>query len=479
MTMQVQRPPNVLVVMADQLRRDALGCYGAWAPTPHLDALAARSAVFEHAVTNSPVCKPARFSLALGQYPHNHGLWSNGAMKLAPDTPTWTSSVRDVGYGTSLFGKLHLRGARDLRTQESSIRSLGYDVVAETVGPRGCLRGMSHMVAAWEDAGVADAFRADLAERLTNDAFVVRPSPLPLDLYYDVWVPSTAIDHLARLPADQPWCCTVSFGGPHEPFDTPEPYASRFLESEIPPPLPPLRRPDSAPVTTLDARGRPGQRMDPDRLRAIRADYAGAVALIDDQVGRLLRTVEERGDREHTIVVVTSDHGEMLGDHGLFYKNTFLDGALRIPLLISVPGVPPRRVSGPVELLDVGATIVDLVGGEPVPLSFGRSLAGMLHGGPPVRDVALSEFEGEYLITDGRFKLVVNTDGDSAMLTDTADDPDERTDRIGDSAFADVEARLRDALLRRLAATQLDRAPADRPGNVRRQVEHADSFHDR
>lgn len=462
--------PNILFIMADQLRRDALGVYGSWAETPHCDRIAAGAMVFDRAVTNSPVCKPARFSLALGQYPHNHGLWSNGPMKVPEGTPTWMSELQRAGYSTSVFGKLHLRGARDLRKQEAAIASLGFDVVNETVGPRGCLRSASHLVAAWEDAGVADAFRRDLAQRLANDPFVVRPSPLPLDLYYDTWVPARACEHIEQLPCHAPWFCMVSFGGPHEPWDAPEPYHSRFDPADAPDPLPRTRRSADARPTSLDGRPRPAHRLGPDRIRAIRANYAGSVALIDDQIGRLVAAVKQRGEWDETVVIITSDHGEMNGDHGLFYKNTFLDASVSVPLIVRIPGADPGRCHAPVELLDVGATALEVAGVEPTP-NASRSLVGLC-GDPtgPARTTALSEFLRECMVVDDRYKLIVDAEGESVMLFDHLEDPTESIDHLTEPGTSDIVAGLRDELLRTLIGTQIDASDVPKPGGTRRQT---------
>src|SRR4051812_39724763 len=179
--------PNILFVMTDQQRWDALGCAGGWVRTTAIDRLAAEGVRFPNAYTNSPVCVPARASLALGRYPHNTGVWKNEAYTMPADAPTWMRSVRDAGYTTSLFGKTHLHPHRgDLREREDLVRSWGLDHVDEIAGPRAAARCRSKLTDRWEEAGVYEAYKADLRDRYANKAWVVRPSPLPLELYADV-----------------------------------------------------------------------------------------------------------------------------------------------------------------------------------------------------------------------------------------------------------------------------------------------------
>lgn len=452
------RPPNILFLFTDQQRLDSLGQLSAWARTPNLDALAAEGVTFTGAVTNAPVCMPARLALATGTYPHNFGLYRNGPFPGPPSRlDTWMRAVRDAGYHTALFGKLHLhtiRGERDVREHADQVHELGFDEVMEVVDARGSLERSSEMTDAWHDAGVYDAFKADLDARGFYTPHFVRPAPLPLELYYDVFVPQRAKAHLSALPADRPWCCVVGFPGPHEPWDAPEPYASAFDPAAMPAPLPAIDLGDDPVATSFDSLQ---SRFDlsEDELARLRADYAGSVLLIDEQVGELLDVVRARGEWDDTVVVFASDHGEMNGDHGLVWKNTFLDGALRIPLIVRAPGqVTPGRVTTElVELLDVGATFVDYAGGSMRAPSFGRSLRGLLEDPAAAgRRYVVSEFAREQMIMDADHKLVVNADGEPAWLLDR-DDPTEARNSLRDPAKAAVVAELVERLDEWRAAT--------------------------
>ena len=191
---------------------------------------------FTNCVTNSPVCIPTRLSLATGWYPHNTGVWNNMGHQMSADTSTWMGAVRDAGYRTSLFGKTHLHPhGGDLRDREGLMHAYGLDDVNEIGGPRASANVLSHMTAEWEEKGVWEAYREDYRERFSNKPHVVRPSVVGLENYADVYVGQKAKTYLERYDRSQPWFCWVSFGGPHEPWDTPEPYASMYDPNEMPP----------------------------------------------------------------------------------------------------------------------------------------------------------------------------------------------------------------------------------------------------
>lgn len=454
--------PNILFLITDQQRWDAIGRVGEWAGTPHLDALAERSLRFDRCVTNSPVCVPARFCMLSGLYPHNTGVWNNCRHTVPPETPTWFQVIRDAGYRTALFGKTHWHPHDgDLRDREHLINAYGFNDVCEVTGPRASARCRSHMTDAWEAAGLWRAYRDDYDERFSNDPQVVRPSPLPAELYYDGWVGERARQYIEAYDRDQPWFCYVGFPGPHEPWDTPEPWAGTHDPADMPEPRPfPADAADGRPRGGLDAMaGR--QRLHPDHAdhaRKLRADYADNVALIDDQVGRLLQTIEQRGELDNTIVLFTSDHGEMNGDAGLVYKGNFLDGAARVPLLLHAPGGATGAVRQPVEFNDVGPTLAELAGATVDHEQFAVSLAPLLRDpAATVRDDALSELNGEMMLVNDRWKLAVNDQGRPYLLFDLHNDPEETTNLAGDPAHAEITDALRHRLLERIVQSQTRR----------------------
>lgn len=448
-------PPNILLIMTDQHRWDALSAVSDWLSTPHLDRIAAEGMRANRAYTNSPVCVPARVSLATGRYPHNTGVWENGRYDLPGDAPTWMRSVQDAGYATSVFGKTHLHAqVGDLRDRVDLVRSWGLDHVDEIAGPRASTKTSSHLTDLWDQQGVREAYVRDVQSRVENEPWAVRPSPLPLELYPDSYVGRQAARWLEDRSDPQPWMCWVSFSGPHEPWDCPEPYASRFDPAAMPPPL--VAREDAREdrhTGLLDKMA--DLQIPPEDVARMRADYAGKLALIDDQVGELLRVVEERGELDNTVIAFVSDHGEMNGDFGLIYKQNFLDPSARIPFLLRAPGVSPGTVlDDPVELMDIGATLVDLAGGEPVEGSHARSLMPRLTGETERhRRSATCEFNSESMIVTPQWKMAVNRLAATYLLFDLENDPHETTNLAGAPAHHATQTQLRNLMLRRLHRT--------------------------
>jgi choline-sulfatase len=435
--------------MTDQQRWDAMGCSGGWVETPNMDRIAAEGVRFTNAYTNSPVCVPARVSLATGLYPHHHGVWRHERYTLPPEQPTWMSAVRDAGYSTAVFGKTHLHPhSGDLRDREDLLHAYGLDHVDEIAGPRATAVCRSHMTDRWEEAGVYEAYKVDMKDRYENKPWVVRPSVVPLELYADVYVGGQAAAYLRDYSDSKPWFCWVSFGGPHEPWDTPEPYASRYDPERMPPAIVPEADDRERPQGVLDNRRKKhGIPFEPGEVARMRADYAGNVSLIDDQIGDVLRAVEERGELDDTLIAIVSDHGEMNGDYGLIYKQNFLDPAARVPFVIR----PPARMAGArgavsdtmVELMDLGPTLIEAAGGRQLPSSFARSALPVVQDPSKAhRSVALSGFRREVMAATPDWKLGVNRADEPYLLFDRRDDPTETRNLAGLPESADVQEDL-------------------------------------
>jgi len=450
--------PNILFLMTDQQRWDAMSCSGDWVGTPALDRIAAEGVRFTQCITTTPICIPARVTLATGRYPHNNAVWHNLHYAVPPDAPTWMRALRDLGYRTSLFGKTHLHPHRgDLREREELLHALGLDDVDEIGGPRASAQVMSHMTARWEDLGLLEAYREDFADRFATKPHVVRPSVLPLEEYADVYVGQQAKRYLEAYDRDEPWFCWVSFGGPHEPWDAPEPFASMYEPEAMPAPVP---RPDldhERPRGQLDKRMENSPVFDSGDEAAMRANYAGNVTLIDDQIGQILDVIEERGELGNTVIGFTSDHGEMNGDWGLIYKMVFLDGSVRVPMLVRTPETAKNGGASSdalVENCDLGPTLVELAGGELEHAHFARSLCPALDGGEHRQD-AISEIFGEIMLMTREWKMAMNQEGRCYMLFNRLEDPTEVENLAGLPESRAVEDELRLRTLERIAQTQL------------------------
>lgn len=430
--------PNLLFIMADQFRADAIGCVGGWAKTPHLDALARQGVLFSNAYANSAECIPSRLSLATGLYPHQFGVAKNQDCMLDPAYPNWMRAIADAGYSTSLFGKTHLHAwVGDLRDRIGLLNRYGFQCVDEIAGPRSLQSMRCNLTALWEERGVWDAYRRDFAERFANKPHMARPSPLPLDLYYDTYVGRVACEHLRSAPLDRPWFCTVSFGGPHEPWDTPEPYASLHALADMPAPRPRIAAGPRSLLSECYRSTQHSPRFAPGDVAAMRANYAGAVTLIDEQVGGLISLVEQRGELENTVIVFTSDHGEMNGDYGLIYKANFQDPAIKIPLIVSAGGRGRSRCERLVELMDVGATLADYAGAPYPGRGHGVSLRPALEGEAFAgRTAAVSEFGGHVCVIDTAMKCELDGDLNPVLAFDRVADGDETRDIAGERSLS-------------------------------------------
>lgn len=450
------RPPNLLLFIADQFRYDSAGFAGGEARTPNLDALASESTVFRRCYTTSPQCVSARISFARCRYPHETRVWNNVMIDMAATVPTWMRALRDAGYRTSIFGKSHLhRHLGDLRDNEPQMREYGWDDVDEVAGPWANARVASALTDEWKRLGWFDALCDDYRERDLGQRWVPRPSPLPVELQPDVYIGRRAAEYLERYDDPRPWCCTVGFAGPHDPFDAPEPWASLHAPADMP-------RPRDAPTERWPrARGHYDDLTDeareegipsPSDIAALRANYAGKIALIDREVGRVLDVVRSRDALESTLIVFTSDHGGMNGDADLLYKSVFLDGAVRVPLVVRPPGPSStgRACDAPVEWFDAASTLLDYGTGSP---AFGRakSLRPMLNDpDAATRTDVMSGFLREIMLADRHWKIVLNKDGIPYMLFDVANDPGESSNVVGDPANASTLRALSKTIFARV-----------------------------
>ena len=453
--------PNILFLMTDQQRWDAMSCSGDWVKTPHLDRIAAEGVRFTNCVTTTPICIPARVTLQTGLYPHNTAVWNNIDFTLPPEAQSWMRVLRDLGYRTSLFGKTHLHPHRgDLRDREHLLNAYGLDDVNEIGGPHASESVLSHMTEMWEEKGLLSAYREDFAERRRSNRYVAKPSTHPLEDYADVYVGQCAKNYLDAYDHSQPWFCWVSFGGPHEPWDAPEPYASMYDPNDMPEPTPRFTNIEGRPEGWLDVyMERRTPTFEEGDKASLRANYAGNVTLIDDQIGEILGVIEARGELDNTVIAFTSDHGEMNGDSDLLHKMNFLDGALRVPLLVrtreTAKNGSAKVTDTMCENCDVGPTLVECAGGEIEYRQFAKSLLGAMNGSPTHREDSVSEFRGEFLIVTEEWKMAVNREGEPYMLLDRKGDPRETRNLAGDGDYESVEGDLRQRILERVSQSQL------------------------
>jgi choline-sulfatase len=400
----------------------SLPAYGnAVARTPHLDRLAEEGVVFTGAYCNSPLCAPSRASFLTGRLPSRIGVYDNGA-ELAASVPTLAHYLRAQGYVTCTAGKMHFVGPDQLHGFEERLTTdvypAGADWVADWSLPLDERLPWYHDMSSVLEAGISEA-----TLQLDYDEEVAHRSVRKL---YD----------LARSDDGRPFLLLVSFAHPHDPYEIPRVYWDRYADVDLPrTPTLPLEDvdPHSRRVRTMC--GADAAELTEDDIRRARRAYYGAISYVDDKVGELLHTLEVTGLRESTIVVFAADHGEALGERGLWYKMTFFEDSARVPLVVHAPNrLAPRRVEEPVSLLDLLPTFVELAGPsvEPVDPLDGESLLRLLEGGRRPDATVVGEYLGEgtqeplLMIRRGLLKFV-HCPGDPDQLYDLATDPEELT----------------------------------------------------
>ena len=412
--------PNILLLMADQLAARWLPAYGhAAVQSPHLDRLAAEGAVFEQAYCASPLCAPSRAALLTGRLPSRTGVYDNAA-ELRASEPTVTHHLRAAGYATALSGKMHFVGPDQLHGFEQRLTTDIYpadlDWTPDWRAPQTVRLPWYHSMDSVLDPGVCTA---------------------SMQLDYDDAVAARAVrglfDH-ARAERERPFFFCVSFTNPHDPWELrPADWARYDAEAIDLPAVGPIPRAEADPhsVRLRDMSGIDAAGLTDAQVRRARHAYYAAVSYLDDRVGQVLAGLRDAGLEEDTIVLFTSDHGELLGERGLWYKMAFFDAAARVPLIAWAPGqIAPARIATPVSQLDLAPTLLDLCGAEPASGLDGRSLAPALAGAPlPAADV-VAEYLAEgvqapaVMLVRGRHKYV-HCAGDPPQLYDLEADPQE------------------------------------------------------
>jgi arylsulfatase len=466
--------PNILVLCTDQQRFDAVGAYGnPHIQTPNMDRLASEGTLFERCYVPNPVCAPSRASLLTGRWPSAHGLWANG-VALPDHERLVTQDLADAGYDCGLVGKLHLAACEDGRTEAR--RDDGFRVFRWAHDPYpGSPENAYHR---WLQATDRERYEAAVTTG-TQAAF----DTLPAELHYSRWIGDETIDFLVGgRRTDQPFCFFTNFFDPHHGFGAPSDYLDRYDPDALPPPVtwpgeletkPPIQAEASRASYAGHARG--FRAYSEQELHEARVAYYAMVTLVDDEIGRVLEALEQAGLADRTLVIFTSDHGEMLGDHQLMLKGPMLyEPAVRVPLILRWPGRVQAglRRDELVSWVDLTATILDAASLPPPPGNQGESLLPLARGEDAVgwRDWALAAYRNSghpydppvhtTMLRTGSWKLIVHhgepaTERErSGELYDLASDPMELSNLWDDPDHRETRSRLQERLLDVLVATE-------------------------
>ncbi len=457
------KQPDVLVIIADQWSPRYVSWDNREVRTPYLDRIANEGMVFDACYTTSPVCMPARISLIMGLYPHNggHALWGNAESYCPPtDEAPMFRDIRSAGLTTVQIGKTHWTSGRTWQekhaTLEAFYAALGLDQVADIPGPPDSERGSNPYVRHLRSRGLLKAVADDLHGRYLTNQYEARASVVSPADYHDVFTTGLALDIIRAQPQDSPLCLVLSLHSPHPPFDAPGDFASMFDPAAL-----------TLPPNVPEQYAREGHQFDHPQTRKMLANYLGKMALVDECVGRIIDGMKTRGTWDNTLVVFTSDHGEMMGAHGALSKGRFYEESVRVPLVARWPGhIHAGRSSAPVQMMDIYPTIVEAVGGKLSPGRFAQSFMPICSGmKSSVRTVAISEIGDEpplrIMARDPRYKYWA--DESREFLFDLERDPYEMNDLAKDSEHQATLGEMRGKLLLQLRSTQANFAVGSKP----------------
>jgi len=428
--------PNILIIMVDQLNGTLFPDGPAdWLHTPNLKKLAARSTRFQNAYSASPLCAPGRASFMSGQLPSQTGVYDNAA-EFVSSIPTYAHHLRSAGYYTCLSGKMHfvgpdqLHGFEDRLTTDIYPPDFGWTPDYRKPGER--IEWWYHNLGSVTGAGVAE---------ITNQ------------MEYDDEVAACAMQKLYQLSRGhdaRPWALTVSFTHPHDPYVARRKYWDLYEDCEHLDPVEAaydFKDYDAHSQRIMLANDHTAFDITPDHIRRARRAYFANISYIDDKVGEILRVLEESQQADNTVIAFVSDHGDMLGEKGLWFKMSFLEGSARVPLMICAPDMAAGLVTAPVSTLDVTPTLADLAGVSLdgiAPWVTGESLVPLGQGGTRNKPV-LMEYaaEGSYAplvcLRQEQWKYT-RCALDPEQLFDLQNDPLEKVNLAADPAFAGVLA---------------------------------------
>ena len=429
--------PNILIIMVDQLTGTLFpDGPAAWLHAPHLKKLAARSTRFSNAYTASPLCAPARAAFMSGQLPSRTGVYDNAA-EFASSTPTFAHHLRRAGYQTCLSGKMHFVGPDQMHGFEERLTT---DVYPADFGWTPDYRKPGERIEWWYHnmGSVTGSGVAEISNQMEYDDEVAYHANRKL---YD----------LSRGADARPWCLTVSFTHPHDPYVARKKYWDLYAECDhLMPQVGPIAYDDQDAHSRriLDANDRDNFNITDDDIKRSRRAYFANISYLDDKIGEILHTLETT--RQEATIIFLSDHGDMLGERGLWFKMSFYDGSARVPLMIAAPQMQAGLQDTPVSSIDILPTLCDLAGvnmDDVMPWTDGQSIVPLGQGGMRSDPVAMEyAAEGSYAplvsLRYGKWKYNRCT-LDPDQLFDMDIDPHELTNLANVPAHQGTIAQLR------------------------------------
>ena len=448
----MSQQPNFLLIMADQLAASFLPSYGhRVVQAPALERLAARGVQFSSMYSNSPLCAPARFAMMSGQMNSRIGAYDN-ASEFAASIPTFAHHLRNGGYQTCLAGKMHFVGPDQLHGFEERLTT---DIYPADFG----------WTPNWDDADGRFDWWFHNMDSVVNAGVAEVTNQLDYDDEVGFQTVRKLRD-LARTSDKRPWMLTASFTHPHDPYAMRQRYWDRYDHDAID-----LPRVGPLPLDQLDPHSRrlrnvsamDQSEISEAQIRNARHAYYSSISYVDEWVGTLISTLDSCRLAENTLVIFTADHGDMLGERGLWYKMNFFEGASRIPLIVAGPGVAAGVAPENVSLLDLMPTLLDLAGLECPERADGDSLVPLLGGDRDPQRTVYGEYLGEgaiapiLMIRRGNLKFIF-CEADPAQLYDLASDPDELVNLAPHLDHAEVVSDFVAEVFRRWKPSELKSA---------------------
>ncbi|MEM7131909.1 MAG: sulfatase-like hydrolase/transferase [Chloroflexota bacterium] len=486
-------PTNILFILCDQLRADALGAFGnPIIQTPYIDRLSQCGVTFTQCMVTQPTCTPSRASILSGCYPSALRTRMVGCQ--TPDDPRLLPRILgENGYLTASIGKIHLapQGEEPALIEANRQPDGAYDYYG--FQEIDLVNGHGDRCFGPQYTRERDRLAPDAAQRLkqrrryphgTDDTYIF---PLPETIHSSNYVGDRTVKFLREV-GEKPFFLHVSFPDPHQPFCVPAPYDQLYQPEEMSPPIPPLANPESRPPWYWEAHNGQGSpnvdrpatasstglvdrvtgtkplnysRYSVADYQQMKAIYYGMITLMDYNIGRILNTLDEEGLADNTIVVFVSDHGEYLGDYGLIGKGMHFDSAIRVPLIFAGPKiVQERRVNDIASTLDIAPTLLDMVGAREPEGVQGISMREVLSGSKSnVRQAALTENDDDFVpmkartLTTLQWKLSYYAGHEFGELYNRQADPQELTNLWSEAEYTFVKRELNELLMEEILCT--------------------------
>lgn len=448
------RRPNILFLFGEQHHPGVLSPAGhPFVQTPHLERMVREGVYFRNAYCPTPLCVPCRTSTLTGRYSHSTGIPTNLYDDLIGDQPNMARNLRSAGYHTCHIGKTHL--ATGPLSPERWDR-LGFSEEFATSGKGGAAfpDADGHYATYLREKGIFELFSRDYAARQKMRGITLcdaHPSVLNVEDYHDEWISRTAINFIRDYHRDQPFFLAVNWAGPHAFRDAPGKYASMYDPDKMDPPInDPM---ELAPTSIRKRQTSTLEKLQDNCWKELRASYYGMISLIDDGIGRILKTLEAQGILENTIVIYSADHGEMLCDHGMVYKTLMYESSAAVPFIVRYPKAfrQNHRPNSLANLIDLAPTLLEMAGAESLPVAHGRSLVPELSGKSDERNTTFSEFQKTRMVREGSWKYIEDPNWDVQQLFNLDEDPDELNNLVQKAPH--VARELSDTIKEWLKAT--------------------------